>query len=360
MKSNMQNEYFSRYQAVGNMLANTFEQMENSANIINENAARILYEIEKNAGLPSGPELSLLAKKLGIKAFYVTNNQGRFIRSTDVPLKLQTNSLFSYCSDYKLLIKGNANLYRTPVIPGFPYNIPMKLTMMPNHNRTLVLESGMELEYIGNILNQAIRNDSNIKSIGFYTPTGFELGYISALEGYRRGRTSNILSFNEVGLPNKILENQSMIFNVKIPSVDPYCCECIYKKVSNSGGNYFYILRLDISLYPLVESIHLLKEKILIALLLACVVSVFLSKILANKLVRRIQEINKTASDIIRLNDLNIRVDTNNKADEISELARTFNKMIETLKSSQATLVESEKKAALLDLAASVAALLRQ
>jgi hypothetical protein len=196
LKKSMEQEYFSIYQSFGKIIANTFKQMEGSANLINENAARVLYEIEKNSGLPTNGELEKLAKNLGIKAFYVTNNKGTFIRSTDLPLKRQTNSIFSYCEDYHLLVNSNANLYRTPIIPGFPYDIPMKLTMIPNHDRTLILEAGMELEYVGNILFQAIKSDTNIKSLGFYTPTGFELGYITSSGEYHRGRKNILLDLN--------------------------------------------------------------------------------------------------------------------------------------------------------------------
>ena len=93
----------------------------------------------------------------------------------------------------------------------------------------------------------------------------------------------------------------------------------------------------------------------LLILILACVFSIVLSRILANKLVSRIETINKTASSIIESNNLDIRVDIKNKTDEIAKLADTFNKMIQSLKDSQTRFVESEKRAALLDLAAQVA-----
>ncbi|HSW75732.1 MAG TPA: HAMP domain-containing sensor histidine kinase [Candidatus Saccharimonadales bacterium] len=355
LKRNIEKEYILRYQTYGNIIANTFNQMESSANLINENAVRLLYEIEKNSKIPSDIDLNQLANNLGIKAFYVINKNGKFIRSTDLPLKMQTNSLFSYCDDYHLLVNGNAALYRTPIIPGFPYNIPMKLTMIPNHNRTLILESGMELNYIGNILHQVIKNDSNILSIGIYTPTGIELGFITAHGKYHRGRKNTLLNFKDVK-QNEILHNNDLfIFNKKIPTTDPYCCECSKKKISSSSGTYFYILRMKVSHISLAKSVALLRNKILLTLILACLLSTIFSKILAKKLVSRIEKISKTASDIIESNNLNIRVDIKSKSDEISKLADTFNKMIQSLKVSQSKIVESEKKSALLELAAKVA-----
>lgn len=355
LKDKTEQEYFSKYQSLGEIIANTFKQMEGAANIINENAARILFEIEKNSKLPTNKNLEKLANELGIKAFYVTNDKGKFIRSTDLPLKLQKNSLFTYCKDYQLLIKGNASLYRTPIIPGYPYNIPMKLTMIPNHNKTLVIESGMELEYIGNILNEVIKKNKDIQSIGFYTPSGFELGYIAQPGEYHRGRKYNSLDLNESSHHNKLLMEKNIVFNVKIFSVDPYCCECIYKKISDSNGKYFYILRFNVSRDPLIKKIDYLRIKVLFLITFASIVGLFISKILANKLVLRIKNINNTAADIIKSNNLDIRVGIKNKSDEITELAETFNKMIQNLKISQSSLIESEKKAALLDLAASLA-----
>lgn len=352
-KKNIEHEYFLRYQSLGEIMANTFRQMEGSANLINENAARVLFGIEQNGGLPKNQNLNQLAKKLGIKAFYVTNKTGHFIRSTDLPLKLQTNSIFKYCEDYKLLISGNAGMYRTPIIPGFPYNIPMKLTMIPNHDRSLILESGIELEYIGKILHEAIKNDKNIEAIGFYTMTGFELGSISKSGEYHRGRTNDLLDSSKFTYSK--VENGKSIFSIKIPSIDPYCCECIYKKVSGSDGRYYYILRMEVSLYPLLRKVNSIRDQLILTLSIVSILGVVLSLALAKKLVSRIEKINKTAAAIVDSNNLNLRVDIDGKSDEIAKLATTFNTMVEGLKISQDNLIETEKMKSIANLAAQVA-----
>lgn len=353
LKNTANQEYISRYESLGATLANTFRQMEISADLINENAARVLYEIEKNTGLPGDGRLLNLAKTLGIKAFYTTNVNGKFIRSTDLPLRLQKNSIFTYCKKYKLLINGDSRIYRTPIIPGFPYNIPMKLTMIPNYNRTLILESGIELEYIGKILHQAIKNDNSIKSIGFYTPTGFELGYISESGKYQRGRLGSALNINEPS--HKIINENTAVFNVKIPSIDQYCCECTYKKVSGFDGKYFYILHMEVSLDPLKHKIRLMQNNIILILFFSFILSLICSKFLARKLVSRILKIHETAKSVLKSGNLDIRVNIDNQFDEVSMLARTFNTMLDALKGNQARIVEIEKMKIMINIAGQVA-----
>ena len=192
-KKNIEIEFLNRYQVDGNIVANTFHQLEVSSDSANRNAVLILSEIEKHFGIPTDKELDVLSKKLGINGFYVVDKNGKFLRSSDIPVSLQHNSLFSYDPSYKRLIDGNLDIAITPIIPSYPYNVPAKLTMIPNHNKTLILESSTHLEYIEKILHQVIFSDKNIQSIGLYAPTGYELGSISSDGQFYQGRLKHKL-----------------------------------------------------------------------------------------------------------------------------------------------------------------------
>lgn len=355
ISNDMKLEYISHYQSLGTIIGDTFKQLEILTDQINETAIQTLYETQSHKGLPTNKELTRLMNNLGVSSFHIANYDGTIIRSTEHSPSIPAENIFSFCRDYRMLTHGNKNLFRTPIIPDSFYKTPSKFIMVPNHNRKLVLESGIELPYIGKLFQSAINSDKNIKLIGLYTPIGSELGYISENGEYHQGRKNTLLNLNEIIANNIIIKNQLMIFNIRIPATDPYCCECIYKKVTNVDGSYYYNLKLYVSLHSLVRNISLLKKKLLLILFLASIFSIIISKFLASKLVNRIERINKTAADIIESKNLDLRVTMKKDSDEIAELADTFNKMIQSLKISQIRLVESEKKTALLDLAASVA-----
>src|SRR3990167_1575997 len=158
-------EFFSRYNSLGNVIANTFHQMGEISDQVNKNAVTILKTIDQFSGVPTNTSLATLANELGIQGFYVINKSGKFIRSSDLPLSMQKNSLFSYCAGYKNLVNGHLNRAVTPIIPSYPYGIPSKFIMVPNFNRSLILETGIHLSYISNILHKSVEYNKNIISI---------------------------------------------------------------------------------------------------------------------------------------------------------------------------------------------------
>ena len=341
-------EFLNRYETHGNIVANALQHLETTADQINKNALFLLSNIEMAKGIPTNEALAKLAKKIGINAFYIIDKNGKFLRSSDISVAKQSNSLFSYDNDYKSLIYGKMEIASTPIIPSYPYDVPAKLTMVPNHNKTLILEACTYLQYISQILRQIIDGDNNIRSIGLYSPNGYELGFISSSGEFHQGKRNATDFF----IGNKIM-NDNIVFSIKIHASTKECPECFQKKVSNTK-EYFYILKLQVSLIPLAKKNDILRIQIVMILIGILMFGLIFSKILSKKLVSRLEKINSTAYKIIKPGNLNLQVITQGR-DEISHLAETFNKMIQALKTTQETLVESEKMRAIAKMAAQLA-----
>lgn len=348
-KKDIEIEFANRYLSYGNTIGNIFHYLEIASDLANKNAVLLLSNIEASKGIPSDKELDLLAKKFGVNSFYVINKSGKFIRSSDLPIKQQINSFFSYNKEYRSLVSGNTEIAFTPIIPGYPYDIPAKFAMIPNHDKTLILESSTHLEYIDKILHQIIMSDKNIRSVGLYAPTGYELGSISSSGKFNQGRRNAI---NDFSLSNKTT-NEAFIFSIKIPSLTENCPECVQKGVS-LDKKYYYVLRLEVSIFPLLARLNLLKTEIIFVFIVILIIGVVLSRIISKKLVNRIEKINLTASNIIESQNMDLRVLINGN-DEIARLATTFNKMIEVLKESQTSIVETEKMRSMAKISAQLA-----
>lgn len=348
-KRDIEREFVDRYKSDEAIISNTFRQLELASDIKNKIAVLMLSEIEKKNGIPTDKKLDELAKNLNINGFYVVDKNGHFLRSSDIPIESQHNSLFSYAPSYKNLIYGKLDIATTPIIPSYPYDIPAKLMMIPNHNKTLILESSTHLEYIEKILHEVISADKNIKSIGLYAPTGYELGSISSNGIFYQGRRD----VNKKLFLNNVISGNNLLISVKIFPGVQNCLECKTKKVS-LNGEYYYILSLEVSISPLINRINVLRYQIGTLFIIMLILSIAFSAWLSKKLVVRIKKINFTVNDIVENKNLNSRVDVKGN-DEIAKLASSFNKMVETLQTSQTNLIESEKKAALWDLAARVA-----
>ena len=130
--------------------------------------------MELHQGIPSDEQLKKLAKDLHISHFYVADNTGYFIRNTDIPPEQRINKLYDFCEDYRGLLTGKYTIQQTPILPSDPYTGPYKFTMIPNHDKTKILEVGYHMSYIADTLKRVVYSDKNIENIGFFSPNGFE------------------------------------------------------------------------------------------------------------------------------------------------------------------------------------------
>ncbi len=342
----IQDEFYSKYNSLGETLSNTFYQMNQLSDTTTINAASLLREkIHNNPQIPSDKELDGLAKSLGIHSFYITDKNGKFLRSSDLDISLQKNSIFSYCSGYRNLIYGNTEKELTTIIPSYPDNIPAKFVMIPDEKRNLILEAGYHLEYIEKTLYETIKYDNNILSIGMYAPNGYALGLIDKNIKFSQG-------FN-TGPSIKTTNSTTLKYRIKTDFT--HCCECKIKHVENFTPSYYYELVIQVSLDELNTKVNSLKNLIILIVLIAIAFAILLSRLISKKLVNRLNNINKSINHIVKSGDLNIKLDSSEKNDEVTELATSFNQMTESLKKAQIDLIQTEKSKTISNFAVEVA-----
>ena len=70
--------------------------MEKMSDVINKNAVLVLKEKIESDHVPSNEQLDKLAGILEVRAFYIINRNGHFFRSSDIPIKDQIYSFFTF------------------------------------------------------------------------------------------------------------------------------------------------------------------------------------------------------------------------------------------------------------------------
>jgi signal transduction histidine kinase len=341
------------------LVADTFRQMESLAEGIGENAAIALREIDRTRGpVPEG-ELSALAKGLKISHIFITDEKGRFIRSTNGPVAAYKNTLFDYCADYRKLIEGDAPLFKTPIIPSSDEIAPgpFKYIMIPNSTRTRVLEVSIHLDFIGKLLAQALETDPNLMILGFYTPSGEPLGAIG-----RKKEGGSILPLTEPPhashgpeLLSTALKRGRFSVQRKVPVTDPSCCECKTKKITADLGNgYFYEIRSQFSTKRLVTHIGALRKKVALLFALGVLLSLLISRWVSRLAVRRIKRMSSIVRQIHETDRLDVLLNVPG-SDELARLGCDIDVMIAQLRTSRERLVAAERTRSLGELSMQVA-----
>ncbi len=351
ISANLHNQYLIRYRSLGRVIASAMKEMDLTVDKVSQNAISVLYQIEKLKGLPTSEDLRILANDLHVSHFYITDDTGKFIRHTDLPAELLPYKLFDFCAEYRQLLTGGTSLQQTSIIPSNPYTGPYKFTMIPNHNKTRVLEVGYHMKFIADTLLEVVRSDKNIQSIGLFSPSGFELGSISSDGKLTHGQ---IIDLRELSQEEVKLDAKNLVLNTQIPAGTKNCCECRVKKISTASGEYFYLLRAHVSLQPFLDDLAGLRRGLLallsVLVLISGVVAIFLSRLL----VRELNVINSGVEAIMRTNDLGAKIQVKGALEFIS-LADSFNRMVSKLAESQKNAVDRERNQALVQMASQVA-----
>ena len=351
-KTDLNNDFLIRYKSSSQTVIDSLLQLENLQEQIAINAAYVLFEYQKINKLPHESELRELAKKLKVSFLYITNKDGYFLRSTENLNLVEGITLFSHCGNYRNLTYGNSNLEVTPIIRSNPYNGPLKFIMIPNFDRSSVLEVGMHFSSIGDVLMASLKSDKNLARLAIYTPNGESLGSTEKINGVVN---DNLKVDPEIVLKNPIVyRDGKMILTRKIPIAREDCCECKVKTLVDGDGKYFYILETIVSLDTLTKQIKKLEYIFLFLLIISIIIGYFLSHYLAGHLVWRISQINSGVQKVFATKDLSFRFKMSGK-DEITELSNSFDQMIENLEMGQHELIEAEKNKAALKIAEQVA-----
>lgn len=321
-------------------------EIENSAELISENALEYLKSEVKRRGIPSHSELVQLAQKLNVKSFYVTNDRGVFIRSTDTPLEvLAEKTLFDFCSGYETLITGESSVEKTPILTGWPKSAPFKFMMVPDSRRKYILESGIHIESLTPVLKNSLDSSPKLLKISILTPKRVLLDEVTkgSLENSNRNQGSVVAYSNET-------ETEStQIFYEKIFPKIQNCCECLSKGLTLDSDPYHYLLRIEASKESLKEALAAYIGKLffsgLVGFLSILVLSYFLSQFLVKRFAHLVNEIKKMANDATN-GQLSSRQISLPGRDEFNEVADVVNYLASSLNRAEVQLLQRERELA--------------
>ncbi len=329
-------EYLGKLQ----LFADTFQQIEKSVDAIGASSAQAFVEIDRRRGLVSERELPELVRRLNVSHIFITDRTGKFIRSTNGDPATFHNTLFDYCEDYKTLITGNSEIFKTPIIPSSDELTagPFKYFMVPNFNRSRVLEISIHLDFIKELLQHTISADENILSVGFFTPTGQSLGN---LERPDENETSNAFT---------------SIFEKRITTETKSCCECRNKGIA-AGPNsdeYYYVAKATVSENALIRGIKVLRNRIILLFVIIVALSALFAYWLTRRLLSNLETVRSTMNSIHQTQNLSGRIHLSGD-DEVCQVAKTFDAMVEQLEISRTSSIATEKTIALAELSQQLA-----
>lgn len=349
-KNNITRWYDQQHQTLINLLSATLKRYESTVESSAKNALLYLSAYEASHGLPSNEKLRALAKDLSVSHFYVTDKNGFFIRNTEDNKNSVPNGIFSFCPDYRNLTYGNSVGEKTPILPSFPYNLPFKFFMIPNANRSRILEAGIHFDDFAKILQSAVDSSEDLLSIALYTPSGDPLGSYSKNTGTVSNKIENQSALTEKlkfpALPRN-QEGDTIVHVSKIYTDIENCCECRVKNLLENG-KYYYYLKTTISTDSLNKSLADIKKQMLWSIVALLSVAFLVSRVLVKNHLRSFRKI----LDFLR--DLNIkspgyaRIDTSDKEPETKELAVAVNGLVNELSGAfEAVALASEAEAQL-------------
>lgn len=362
-------DYLKHYANLAGQVGDTLNELDKTTDLIAINALNAFRERDRRGGLMSNSELARLRDELKMENLYILDRRGVFQRSDwyitvaeDPKLRAYyegkpplTTPLFSYCEDYRRLVDGTSRLERTPIIPnppGLPYERINKYLMVPNHDRSRILEASVSMDFIGEILTKALKPDENVVSVGLYTPSGDALGYV-----HRREKTAlaaQRLDMAETASLEPRASGRDLAFYARVePTVDD-CCECKLKQLTLPNGRYYYLLKMTVSREALLEQLAGIRRIFLLSGLGAILLSVLAAVLVSRKLVRKLELMGETVRRIAETDDLRLRVDDSGQ-DEVAVLGGQFNHMLEQLRSGREKLASAERDRAYAELAQQVA-----
>lgn len=352
MSAQAEADYVRQYRNFSQQIGDTLNQIDVVTELLMKNAAYVLREKERVHGLPSTAELKKLRDELHMFNLYITDAQGRYIRSTFTWPIEKERPLFTYCEGYRGLLTGRVAVEKTPILRAPDLSWPFKFLMMPNHDRTRVLEASVAMDFVGDTLNNAIKPDKNIVSIGLFTPNGNVLGYVHS--GGNTPPLPSPISLASVVFGAPEVTKSGFVFFSKMATTVEDCCECRTKGLTLPDGKYYYVLRMEVSRTSLDAKIASIRRRFLLIGLLALILSGLMAYFISRRLVQRLASMGERVKEIARSGRWDLRLGVRGR-DEIGVLAERFDEMLERLNASQADLASAQTEKALVDLARQVA-----
>ncbi|KPJ68091.1 MAG: hypothetical protein AMJ43_01420 [Coxiella sp. DG_40] len=333
----LRKNFLQVYQAEMSQVADMLVSFEHSIEKRGINALYVLREIDKTSNLPSNPKLAELAKELAVSNFFITNAKGKFIRSTNGDIKI---NLFYLCADYKNLIKGNTKIFKTPIVPSSaePTVEPYKYIMIPNYNRTKILEASVHLNFINTLLMSSLKSMPYFLNLRLYTPSGKLLGSV-----YRSSKKIPPDRNKIIKLEKDIVTDDSL-----------NCCECRIKNISSSNGKYYYHLEASISTIRIDKIINNVFGVISIIFIISIGICALIARIISRRLVSRLQTLHKQIDQIADRNSFKGKLYISG-SDEIAKLGKHINRLLKQISDDQKILLRAEKEKVIASVASQVA-----
>jgi signal transduction histidine kinase len=341
-------EYVSRYSALSKVMGDALTRLDGNTESLMLNAAKVVEERDAAHGILSTESLSKMRDELSVTHIFVTDKSGNFIRSTNEDPTLIPNA-FSFCPAYRDLVTGKSNSAATPIIPPRPEPKPYKFVFVPSRDHQRLLEVGTRVDFIAKTLTDALGSDSNIVSMSLFAPDGSPFGKFSskAVEF-----TQDKLAF-QGALPQMIDTGDSYQFLTKVTSSHPSCCQCDISGISKNG-EYYYVLKSDVSKKELNAIQATTKTAFFILALGNLLFSFFLSRFISRRLVKNIETATARIRAIKKSGDMNQRVGLAGH-DEVSYLTNEFDHLLDSLEESHLRVLEAEKVQARVEAARDVA-----
>lgn len=340
--------FLSRYASFSQILGGTLNQLDHSTEAIMLNAAKVVAAKDAELGLLSNEKLHHLKSEINVTHIFVTDKQGKFIRSTNEDAQLIPNA-FSFCPRYQNLISGQSDVEATPVVHPNPEPKPYKFLFVPSYDRQRLIEVGVRVDFIGKTLTEAMRSDSNLLSMSLYSPNGVAFGKFEP--------NGVIFNGDEIKLPDdlpQITESKSSFsFLTKVKSSHPQCCQCDVSKTSRNG-EYYYVLSTEISKKELMATLATTRLAFSIIALAYIVLTFGFSRTITRQLVQNIETAAGKVRAIRETGNLKDRIKLGGD-DEVSYLTNEFDRLLDSLNESQQKIIEAEMIQAKVQLARDVA-----
>ena len=350
-KRQIEEAFSQRYRNLFTVVGDTIRQLESATELVAVNAVKHLYFVEKNKGIPSEDSLRIMKKDFNLSFFGAADREGNIIRDTENPKELRDKKIFDFCPRYRDLLFGKTVSEITPIIPSHPTGDAYKFVMIPNHDRSRILETGVHIRFLGEVLQKTLASDENLLSLGLYTPNGVSIGFRSSNpDAYF---TSKQVPSEDLREGLRLHQDQRAVLVQRIATQWEDCCECVIKKLTNSDSKYYYLLRAEVGLQPLATSLDRLRLQLGLIFFIALGSALLLSRIVSRRLVSRLDVVSSGVRNIMSSGDLSLRLNMKDQ-DEIGDLSRHFDNMLSSLQVSQREKVESERLKSLGDLASQV------
>lgn len=332
-KSTLEKEFKTKHNSIARIISDNLKQAEGLTDQIMLNTAYALNDKVKGK-VVSKDELQKLRDQFKVTDLYLISKKGDYTQSTDDFAEKSDFNFYNFCPDYKgLILKGNS-FNQTPILLAYPPNNtkPYKFTQLSTTTKDQIIEVGMHLNFIEEILKVSLSNYSDIMNVSLRTPSGDNLGNI---------KSSKYDS-----------KEQLVKFKTEVPSNDINCCQCKIKKLTND--KYYYSLELEVSKKEFTSQLKQLFKIIFLIELFLIIGCYILSKKISTSILSRLNNLATTVNHITTTGELAF-TSSDFYNDEVDILGNSFNLMIKNLLTKEKTIKENEKLKANYQVASQVA-----